>query len=381
MTKEEQDLRAAANNLILVLITNEQFKQGLENFDAMLSMTDYEKRIFESSSSMSAYSAAKDDLHRAVEQFKATYGSSAISAAYEAFKKALGQPQFCAEAGIQGELTKSEAATLFNKVFQELSANTAAFPEEADGYAIFVEMIRQALRPSNTCEQISDLCPYCDGTPARISKAEFFGDTVDDIDGYVWACECGAYAQIGPDGQIVGSIADRSLHNSRRKVKAILFELGRVAGITVFEGCRWIAGITGRRILTMQDVEFLNEADCETVLSEYESFRKRLDTLKVSYPQSHSELMDFLSEGGRLTAVNAYGYRSGRLLIPIKVAELAVRVRFRKTVQDIMLPKELDYQFDGSQFSICHPTGKREKFRLFAKEQRLALYKEEKESE
>lgn len=87
--------------------------------------------------------------------------------------------------------------------------------------------------------------------------------------------------------------------------------------------------------------------------------------------------MTFLDEGGRFSALNAYGYKNGRLFVPIKVGNEAVRVRFRKTVQDIMLPKELEYQFNGQQFSLCHPTGKREKFKLFSKEQRLMLYKED----
>ena len=42
MLKEEHELRNAANNLILVLTVNEQIKQGLESFNALLSMSDFE---------------------------------------------------------------------------------------------------------------------------------------------------------------------------------------------------------------------------------------------------------------------------------------------------------------------------------------------------
>ncbi len=374
MLKEEQELRIATNNLILLLLTNTQIKQGLESFEALLSMSDFEKRIFDNPSAMSAFSKARDGLIESFEGFKSTYGSSVISATYEAFKSVLSVPEFCTEVGIKTDLTKSEAATLFNKVFKELSANAESFPEEADGYAIFVEMLRQALNPVEIQELLVDVCPYCDGVPARISKAEFFGEQIDDVDGYVWACECGAYAHIDADGSVIGTIADKTLHSLRRNIKHILFELSRIAGLTIFEGCKWISRLTGKQILKLQDIEFLNEDDCSAVTTAFDDFKVRLKSVEVSYPKSHTELMTFLDEGGRFSAQNAYGYKSGRLFVPIKVGNEAVRVRFRKAVQNIMLPRELEYQFNGQQFTLCHPTGKREKFKLFAKEQRLILY-------
>lgn len=70
MLKEEVQLRTAANNLILLLLTNTQIKQGLESFEALLSMSDFEKRIFENPSAMSAYSEAKDGLFSSFDSFK-----------------------------------------------------------------------------------------------------------------------------------------------------------------------------------------------------------------------------------------------------------------------------------------------------------------------
>ncbi len=376
MLQEEHELRKAANNLILILTINEQIKQGLEGFDALLTMTDFEKRTFDNPSSMSAYTDAKEGLYKSFEGFKSTYGSSVISAAYEAFKKALVNEEFCMEAGIKTNLTKSEASTLFNKVFQELSGQSGIFPEEADGYAIFVEMIRQAMNPTGDLKQITDVCPYCDGMPTRISKAEFFGDMADDADGYVWACECGAYAQIAPDGSVVGLMADRALHGNRKKVKHIVLELSRHVGTTVFEGCKWVSFVTDRRINTLQDVEWLNESECAAVFNAFDRVRERLKTVAPEYPKSHRELIAFFEDGGRFLAINAYGYKSGRLFVPIKVGDEAVRVRFRKGVQDIMLPRELDYQFNGQQFILLHPTGKKERFKLYSKEQRQILYRE-----
>ena len=56
MVTEEKELRKAANNLILVLTMSEQWKQGLDSFEALLFMTDYEQRIFENPAAMSPFS-------------------------------------------------------------------------------------------------------------------------------------------------------------------------------------------------------------------------------------------------------------------------------------------------------------------------------------
>ena len=380
MLNEELELRKAANNLILVLMINEQLKVAMEGFEALLSISDFEQRMFENPAAMKSHSSARDALIKAVDGFKSVYGSSVISAAYEAFKRALSRKEFCAETGIETPLTKSEAATLFNKIFQELSSNVKSLPEETDGYAVFVEMVRETVHPTHREETRTDICPYCGGIPSRVSKTEFFGESTDDTDGYVWACECGAYAHLDEDGNVVGIIADKSLHDKRRKAKNILFDLLRLAGVAVFEGCKWFSHITEKRIRVIQDVEYLSDDQCELVFDAFKAFKGRLKKLEPQFPATQKELMAFLSEGGRFSALNAYGYKSGRLFIPIKVSEEAVRIRFRKTVQDIMLPRQLEYQFSGNTFILVHPTGKREKFKLFTKEQRQALYEEEKEN-
>ena len=79
--------------------------------------------------------------------------------------------------------------------------------------------------------------------------------------------------------------------------------------------------------------------------------------------------------------LNAYGYKYGRIFVPIKVGSEVIRVRYNKVVQEVMLPKDLDYTFDGGYMTISHPSGKREKYKLFTKEQRAELYKEDEKDE
>lgn len=380
MTEAEMKLRLATNNLILVITFNECMKRGLEDFEALLAISDYEQRFFENPVTMKAFTDTKAGLYDNFEQFKKTFGSDTISRTYEAFKTALADPVFCTEIGIDRELTKADAATLFNTVFQKMMETASALPEETDGYTVFADLLREALSgKTESPREIQEACPYCDGIPSRIPKTDFFGKGTDDSDGYVWACDCGAYARIAPDGSVLGTMADRSLHASRKTVRRAMYDLCFYAGITVYESCTWLGWITDKRLRNPQDIEFFGDEDCSKVIEGYECVKKRIAAVKVKYPENHNEMMEFLRNGGRMSVINAYGYRNGRLLVPIQIGDEAIRVRFKKAVQDVALPEELDYRFDGNIVTLRHPSGKQEKYRLHAKEVRKELYKEEKD--
>lgn len=380
MTEAETKLRLATNNLILIITFNERMKHCLEDFEALLSISDYEQRFFENPVTMKAFVDTKTGLYDNFERFKKTFGSDTISRTYEAFKTALADPAFCAEIGIDKELTKADAAALFNAVFQKLMETASALPEETDGYTVFVDLLRETMTDKTALAKGSqDTCPYCDGIPSRIPKSDFFGKSTDDSDGYVWACDCGAYARIALDGSVLGTMADRALHASRKTVRKAMYDLCFYAGITVYESCAWLGWTTGKMLRNPRDIEFMDEEDCAKAIAGYEGVKKRIGTLKVKYPENHTELMAFLRDGGRMSVINAYGYRNGRLLVPVQIGDEVIRVRFKKVVQDVALPEELEYRFDGNVVTLRHPSGKQEKYRLHAKEARLELYKEEKD--
>lgn len=378
MTDTERDLRTAMNNLLCMITLSGRMNQTVKELEALFAVSDFEKRIFEQPQQMRGYAEAKAMLCDAVEQIKATYGKQIISEAYEAFKNALSEPAFCKETGIDIVLEKTEAAKLFNDVFNRMVDMENAFPDEADGYLIFVELVREVRSQTTRSDIAADICPYCNGLPSKTAKADFFGENHDDNEGYVWACECGAYAYMNREGNVIGTMADRELHYQRKIVKKILFDLCGTAGMTIYESCRWAAWITGKSLNTVQDVEYLSMEDCDAVRSLYDGVKERLKTKRFQYPHTHGELIKFLEDGGRMMAQNAFGYRYGRLLIPILTGSEAIRIRYQKGIQEVMLPKGLEYRFEGDQMMILHPSGKREKYKLFTKEQRLELYQREK---
>ncbi|SHF73554.1 MULTISPECIES: hypothetical protein [Eubacteriales] len=378
MTDTERDLRTAMNNLLCMITLSGRMNQTLKELEALFAVSDFEKRIFEQPQQMRGYAEAKAMLCDAVEQIKATYGKQIISEAYEAFKNALSEPAFCKETAIDIVLEKTEAAKLFNDVFNRMVDMENAFPDEADGYLIFVELVREVRSQTTRSDTAADICPYCNGLPSKTAKADFFGENHDDNEGYVWACECGAYAYMNREGNVIGTMADRELHYQRKIVKKILFDLCGTAGMTIYESCRWAAWITGKSLNTVQDVEYLSMEDCDAVRSLYDGVKERLKTKRFQYPHTHGELIKFLEDGGRMMAQNAFGYRYGRLLIPILTGSEAIRIRYQKGIQEVMLPKGLEYRFESDQMMILHPSGKREKYKLFTKEQRLELYQREK---
>lgn len=349
MTETEQNLRSAMNNLILMIGLNERMKQSAEAFEALMAVSNYEKRIFEQPVAMAKFSDAKESLYAAFDAIKGSFGKITISEAYDAFKIALADMGFCKEAGFQTALTSSETAALFNAVFDRMTMLSGELPDDTDGYTLLIHLIWEIRHPKDTTEAPEEVCPYCEGVPSRIPKADFFGANCDDSDGFVWACECGAYAYMSKDGAVIGRMADTDLHHKRKNLKRLLFELCGQAGLTVYEGCKWIAWITGSPVNNLSDIESLMEEDCDAVLSAYEKIKLRIRALKPDFPHTHGELMRFLENGGRMMAQNAFGYKYGRMFVPIKIGKEGIRVRHNKKVQEIMLPKNLDYSFEGSQ--------------------------------
>lgn len=380
MTENEHRLRVAMNNLILMIALNEQFRLGIKDFEALLSISDFEKRIFEQPTRMSKFTEAKDGLYASIDNLKNTFGKDIIAEAYDAFKAALSDDAFRADANITATLSMSEAAAMFNTVFQRMKDLAADLPDETDGYTVLIHLIREIKDPAYKPEEDPDVCPYCNGIPTRTPKADFFGKNCDDTDGYVFACECGAYAYIGKNGKIIGTMADADLHSQRKNIRRLVFELCALAGLTVYEGCRWLSWASGTPMHSMQDIERMSADDCRNAISAYDGVKERVRAMNPEYPHTHGELIRFLEDGGRMMVQNAYGYKYGRVFVPIKVGSEAIRVRYNKVVQEIMLPKDLDYSFDGGVMTITHPSGKREKYKLFTKEQRTELYKEGEEN-
>lgn len=96
MSEAEKKLKYAVNNLFHVVRMNGFMKKASCEFDELLETSDYALKMFEDPSRMQTFVEAKDFFDAMLKKVKTSFGSDAISAAYNAFKEALENDEFLA---------------------------------------------------------------------------------------------------------------------------------------------------------------------------------------------------------------------------------------------------------------------------------------------
>ena len=195
----------------------------------------------------------------------------------------------------------------------------------------------------------------------------------------MWACECGAYAFINDDGTVAGKLGDTMLHQKRNLVKGALCELCSLAGMTCYESYRWFSLITGYKISSVTDVEYLDVESCNLALKLYICVKHRIKEMNYVYPKDRNELFMFFADGGRLMVCNAFGFQYGALLIPTEIGLEGIRIYGRECKQSISFAAGLQYEFKDDQIFVVHPSGKKEKYRMMPAEIRDELFSLKKE--
>ena len=204
--------------------------------------------------------------------------------------------------------------------------------------------------------------------PAEDFQGDFFGPRSAEGEGYVWGCECGAYAAMSDDGKVLGKLGDTLLHQKRNLLKGAICELCVLAGMTSFESYRWFSIITGRRLDSVADVEYLDLDACNLALRMFICIKQKIQNTRYNYPKDRGELMMFLLDGGRLIVCNAYGFQYGNLIIPAEIGPEGIRIFSKEGKQSISFSDTLQYEFKGDQMFISHPSGRKEKFRMMPSE-------------
>lgn len=375
MSEAEKKLKYAVNNLFHVVRMNGFMKKASCEFDELLETSDYALKMFEDPSRMQTFVEAKDFFDAMLKKVKTSFGSDAISAAYNAFKEALENDEFLASLRLTEHLSTDVKSNIFRKVFDMLLVDAEIWDSELDIYSYFIENTKEILMPTEELNTDADeICPYCGGVPAKILKADFFGPHTTEGEGYIWGCECGAYAVMDKYGKVKGKIGDSLLHQKRNLVKGAVCELCGLAGMTYFESCRWFSYITGKRLQTIADTEYLDAEACNTALRIFLYYKAMIQELKEAYPKSLSELYAFFVDGGRLVVCNAYGFPHGKLIIPVEVGTEGIKIFDRGSVQTMSLSAALQYDFKDEYLYITHPSNRKEKFKMIAPQIRLKLF-------
>ncbi len=365
MLDVEKNVRIAIFELFHVVRMNAYMRKAQAELTELLGNSEYSLRMFEHTSGSEKLSDAKEYFEMLLGKVKSSYGTDAVSKAYSCFKAALDEEDYYKPLGIDEMLSPNERSSLFRQVFDKMVPAFENWDCELDCYSFFIENVKEILMPTNEKNtDVEEICPYCDGIPQRLMKTDFFGPHSGEGEGYVWGCECGAYALMDDEGNVVGKLGDAILHQKRNLVKRAICELCNLAGLTCFESYRWFSLITNTHLEEISDVEYLDIDACNLALRLFINAKTAIKGDIFEYPKDRTELFMFFADGGRLSVCNAYGFQYGKILIPSEIGSDGIKVYGKDGSQSISFSSNLKYEFKDDYMFIIHPSGKKEKFRM-----------------
>lgn len=380
MLEVEVSLRKAINELFHIVRMNTFMIKAKKEFEDLLKASDYELKIFERNSGYEKLSQAKEEFENMTAKVKNSYGNTAISNAYSCFKNALDNEEFYLKIGLNSKITAEQKTEIFKAAFDKLLLKSEKWDCELDCYSFFIENVKEIIMPvGKRNKDTEEICPYCDGIPQRIQKADFFGPHSGESDGYVWGCECGAYSLMDEEGNVIGKLADAILHQKRNLVRRAVFELCTMIGLTCFESYRYFSLITDTQIEEINDIEYLDLEQCNTALKIFMGIKATISNGSYSYPKNRDELLLFFLDGGRLSVCNAYGFRYGKVIVPSEVGVDGIKIHTKDGIQSIGFSKNLKYEFNNEFMSVIHPSGKKEKFKMLPEVFRSMIMSSEKD--
>ena len=267
MNEAEIRLKRSVYELFRVVRMNAHMKKAQAELTWLLDGSDVSLEMFEGRPGSEKLEDAKEFFETLLVKVKESYGTRSVAAAYNRFKAAIDDKAYRESLGLTDELTNEDMSTLFIKAFDMVVPAAEKWDFEDDFFSYFIETVKELIMPTGEMDtEQEESCPYCDGTPQKISKGEFFGPRSAEGEGYVWGCECGAYAVMSDDGEVHGKLGDTLLHQKRNLLKGAICELCILAGMTSYESYRWFSIITGQRLNSAADVEYLDLDACNIAL-------------------------------------------------------------------------------------------------------------------
>ena len=375
MKETEIKFRKAVYELFRIIRMNAYMKKAQTEIEELLSGSETALAMYDGAPGAEKLDDAKEHFENLLLKVKESYGNRAISGAYNSFKAVLDDPDFRKELGHEDPFSSAEKSELFKKLFDIAVPRAESWNKDEDYFSFFVEALKEVIMPTEDLNtDPEEVCPYCDGNPRRITKSEFFGPHSGKDEGYVWGCDCGAYAVMNDEGKVLGKLGDAILHQKRSLVKGAMCELCTIAGITCFESYRWFSLITGTKLNSVSDAEYLNVEQCNLALRIFIYAKQKIKEGSFSYPKDRNELLLFFADGGRLVVCNAFGFQYGRLIIPTEIGPGGIRIYGKEGTQTLSFSDELKYEFKDDCFYVLHPSGKKEKYRMFPCDVRAQLF-------
>ena len=272
--------------------------------------------------------------------------------------------------GIEKSFTQDEVSNLLSQTYEKiLQIYREGVDDDVEDQLFFINIITNILN-SKTDDATDLTCPYCGKTPDIVEAADFFGEDSKYDGKRVCCCECGAYALVNSSGDIIGTMADKELHDKRNRVRSIMSQFNEAAGSLYYETRSRVANLIGKDSLNKYAVDYFSAQECNKVIHSLLEVIKKIKTTNVSYPKCHRDLMTAIQNGTRLRIVkDLSAKRNKRLLVPMQVGTSSFTVQVRGGgTETFTFPKGLDYRFEGETFKIVHPSGNVDEYKLYPQE-------------
>lgn len=139
---------------------------------------------------------------------------------------------------------------------------------------------------------------------------------------------------------------------------------------------KWVSGLTGKQILKLQDFEYLNEEDCETVKLHLNASRRALKRSRYLTPSRTQNLCPSLMKEAAFQRKMLMGIKAEDCLYRLRLVVRLCGYDSEKPFRILCYRRNWSIGLTAAVYALPS-NGKREKFKLYAKEQRLMLYKED----
>ena len=116
MTDTERELRRAINELLHIVRMNDFMKKANSEFNGLLDTSNNAVSMLEHTQESSQYRQAQECFSDMLEKIKSSFGTSAVSNAYNRFKEALDDDSFVKEVGAEKNLSLQEKSHIFRKL-------------------------------------------------------------------------------------------------------------------------------------------------------------------------------------------------------------------------------------------------------------------------
>ena len=175
MLEVEKNVRIAIFELFHVVRMNAYMRKAQAELNELLDNSEYSLRMFEHSTGSDKLRDAKEYFEMLIGKVKNSYGTDAVSKAYNCFKIALDEEDYYKTLGLTEVLSPNDKSVLFRQAFDKIVLASEHWDCELDCYSFFIENVKEILMPTNEKNtDVEEICPYCDGIPQRMEKSEFF---------------------------------------------------------------------------------------------------------------------------------------------------------------------------------------------------------------